>query len=154
MLLEVVLKVSKFGQVGLDDLRCRDSGPELDNPGEVLFENLVVLRGLLQCGKLGLKLDYGGLHLGLALVVRIFRLGLEFFKAGLCLLEILLLKLRLRDSLIAQVCAGAGLIEEVDSLVGKESVGYVAFGEDDSPVDKIVGYLNSVEVLIVALYTL
>ena len=52
---------------------------------------------------------------------------------------------------LAQFHAGAGLVDEVDGLVGEEAIGDVAVGMGDGEVDGLVGVADGVELLVAVL---
>ena len=52
---------------------------------------------------------------------------------------------------LAQLDAGAGLVDQVDGLVGQEAVGDVAVGVGDGEVDGFVGVADGVELLVAVL---
>ena len=148
---ERLFEVREFPDIGLDDLGGRDAGPELDDLAEVRLGDLVVFRGFLQRGKLGLLGHDLRLDLRLFLVIGILGLRFERFEVGLQVGEVALRDLRFRDGLVAQVRGGAGLIEEVDRLVGQEPVGDIPLGQHDGLVDQGVRDLHAVVVFVVFL---
>ena len=143
----------------LADLAGGDLRPQLDDAGDVvhrqlgraeLFELLEltlnphlltaqlrdagIARVKLLLGQLLAFFGLGG-HERLALEGDVFEVAFELHPAV--------------DVLIVQVHVGAGLVDEVDGLIGQEAVGDVPLGEHDGLAQDALGDLHAVEALVV-----
>ena len=143
-LVELVLHAEELCGLLLGELVDRDAGPDRQHLGDGLLVDLVE------------QVDAGGLDLGLLGVLLVEELLLLVAQAA-GLLEVLLLDgllLRLLTTLGELVLellevgrglhaldaqAGAGLVDEVDGLVGQVAVGDVAVGEVGRGHERLVG---------------
>ena len=153
-LVEFLLHADQFLGLGLGQFEDRDAGPHRDDVGDLLFADFRPV-AVLALGPLVFELALAGrqLALGVAQVGGFLEL-LGFDRA-------LLLAPRGLDFLLEVAVHGrgahrldphprAGLVDQVDRLVGQEAVGDVAVGELGGGVQRVVGDRHPV-VLFVAL---
>ena len=130
--------------LGLLDLHGRHTGPQLNDLGHVVHRDFNFSHFQLQGGELFALLRQIGLDLGQRLVVDggvlavlrlgVFQLVLAGFQVGHGALRLD----QFGDFGVAQVAAGAGLVQQVNGLVGQETVGDVPLGQlDDARHDGI-----------------
>ena len=153
-LVELVLHAHQLLGLGLGQLEDGDAGPHRDDVGDLLLADLRALAALarvplvlelallvrelaLLVAQVGGLLELLGLDRGLLLAPRRLDLLLEVAVDG-----------RLRHRLDAH--PRGGLVDQVDRLVGQEAVGDVAVGELGGGLERLVGDLDPV-VLLVAL---
>ena len=153
-LVQLVLHADELLRFGLGELEDRDAGPHRDDVGDLLLADLralatlargpLVLELLLLVGEAALLvaqvgglLELLGVDRGLLLAPRRLDLLLEIAVHG-----------RLRHRLDAH--PRGGLVDQVDGLVRQEAVGDVAVGELGGGLERLVGDLHAV-VLLVAL---
>ena len=153
-LVQLVLHADELLGLGLGELEDRDAGPHRDDVGDLLLADLrplaalargpLVLELLLLVGEAALLVAQVG---GLLELLGVDR-GLLLAPRGLDLLLEIAVDGRLRHRLDAH--PGGGLVDQVDGLVRQEAVGDVAVGELGGGLERLVGDLHAV-VLLVAL---
>ena len=146
------------------DARGRDLRPELDDAREVIRRELRAALGA-QGVELGLQLHLAAAQLGDALVAAV-ELLLVMLAAGLrrrggqqlalarVVADLLFDLVRADEVGIFQVHVRAGLVDEVDGLVGQEAVGDIALAEHDGEAAHVVRDDDAVEVLVIAAHAL
>ena len=151
-LVQLVLHPQELLGLGLGQLEDGDPGPHRDDVGDLLLADLGALAALA-IGPLVLELPLavGQLALGVAQVGRLLELlGLDRGLLGAPGLLDLLLEVsvdrRLRHRLDPH--PRSRLVDQVDRLVGQETVGDVAVGELGGGAQGIVGQLHVVVVLV------
>jgi hypothetical protein len=142
-LVQLVLHAEELLRLLLGELVHRDAGPHREHLGDGLFVDLVeqVDAGVLDLALLGLLLGQEVLlgvaeAAGLLEVLLLDGLLLGLDDASELVLEVLVVGRRLH-ALDAQ--AAAGLVDEVDRLVGQEPVGDVAVGQVGRGHERLVG---------------
>ena len=124
--LEALVKLAQTAELVFTDTRGGNLRPELDHAGEVVHRELrVTLRA--ERVKLGLRLDGKALELGQTLKVGFF-CALQQFALFVVILDLAAQLHAAVDVLVVQVQIRACLVDEVDGLVGQETVGDVALG--------------------------
>ena len=131
------------------DLAGRDLGPELDDAGQIV-DGEDGLRQLLELCDLGIELQIAAAQLRHAGVVVLRLLGVLGQHAELEIVIGVLLaeRFKLAEILVFEVDVRAGLVDEVDGLVGQEAVGDIALrkehglpgdlGRDDDAVEGLI----------------
>jgi len=152
---QFVLDVEQLVRLSLRDPNERDPGDVGDDLLDVLLVDHVlldlegVLPALLHLLDLGLELADGVADRGCLLVV------LRIDEGDLLVREPLDLHLELRELLGAHAVRdpllGAGLVDEVDRLVGQEALGDVAAREHRRLLDGLVGVAHVVVILVLGL---
>ena len=159
MLLEAVVQIGKALQLIGADRGCRDLGPELDDPGEVIHA-----QGghgfCLQLPKLGLALHLTASERGDACVTLVEQLicqrlavgGIGAHEGLTLKADVLQITLDLRlaaDVGVLEVYIGTGLVDEVDGLIRQKAVGDVAFAQKYRLAAHLVADGHTMVVLIV-----
>ena len=150
-LFQLAFQIEELCELALLHLHGGDAGPQLHHLGHVLHLHLDAARLQLKLGQLFPQLGHLGLELGQALVVRaVLRLLLgQFFRLqrGQRLLGLG----QFADLGVAQVAAGAGLVQKVDGLVRQKAVGDVPLGEVHRRRHDLGGDLHAVVGLVILL---
>ena len=124
--LEALVKLAQTAELVFTDSRGGNLRPELDYAGEVVHRELrVTLRAELV--ELGLCLDGKALELSQPLEVGFF-CALQKLALLVVILDLAAQLHAAVDVLVVQVQIRACLVDEVDGLVGQETVGDVALG--------------------------
>ena len=111
-------KICKPLQIAFNDLACGNTGPKLNNLGNVLLFNGIV-GGFF--GKLLLfvfTLDNLRLDVCNSFVINVLGLSVKLLFVKLQIFQLLLVKLIIAYGLVSEVCAGAGLVKQVNGLIG------------------------------------
>ena len=145
--LEALVKLAQTAKLVFTDSRGGNLRPELDYAGEVVHRELrVTLRAELV--ELGLRLDGKALELGQTLKVGFF-CALQKLALLVVILDLAVQLHAAVDVLVVQVQIRACLVDEVDGLVGQESVGDVALGQQHRLTQNALGNFDTVELLVV-----
>ena len=146
------------------DARGRDLRPELDDAREVIRRELRAALGA-QGVELGLQLHLAAAQLGDAriaavelllvrLVAGLRRRGGQQLALARVVADLLFDLVRADEVGIFQVHVRAGLVDEIDGLVGQETVGDIALAEHDGQTAHSVRDDDAVEVLVIAAHAL
>ena len=151
-LVELLLHPHQLGRLGLGQLEHRDPGPHRDDVGDLLLADrraLGRLAGLPLLGQLALALGQPAL---LVAQVRglLELLGLDRLLLGAPGLLDLVLELAVhrRGGHRLDPHPRRGLVDQVDRLVGQEAVGDVAVGQLGGGLERLVGDVHLVVLLI------
>ena len=151
-LVELVLHPHQLRGLGLGQLEHRDPGPHRDDVGDLLLADrraLGRLAGLPLVGQLALALRQAALLVaqvrGLLELLRLDRLLLGAPR----LLDLVLeLAVHGRRGHRLDPHPGRGLVDQVDRLVGQEAVGDVAVGQLGGRLQRLVGDVDLVVLLV------
>src|SRR3954470_17902017 len=151
-LVQLVLHAHELLRLGLGELEHGDAGPHRDDVGDLLLADrgtLAALAGLPGVLELALAVR----ELALRVPQRCGLLELLRLERGLLLaprrLDLLLeLPVHGRGGHRLDAHARRGLVDQVDRLVGQEAVGDVAVGELGRGVQRLVGDLDAVVLLV------
>ena len=149
---EHVLQVGQLGQLVFLHPGSGDAGPQLDDIGQVLLLHrgegplaLQLVQALLQGGD-------AVVGLGQLLVVHHAAGGvLQVLLVVFLLAQGQLLGVVLLQLFVAQGGAGAGLVQQVDGLVGQVAVVDVPLRQHHHPPGDVLAYGDPVEALVIAL---
>ena len=153
LFLELCFEVCQLGVLGLLDFHRRDPRPQLNDLGHIVHGHPDLTGSGLLGGQLAFQLGNAGLALGHLLIVDgLIDIGVGHI--GFFLLEGVQLFLGLQilgDDRVGQIAAGAGLVQQVDGLIGQVAVGDVPFAQGDGCAQHIGGHLHMVVLLVVVL---
>ena len=146
--MEILFQVRYPAQLGLLNFAGRDSGPQLDDLRQMLLLHRPLQGGRGDFGNLLLELGGLGFLLRQALIVHgvrprdIFNL---VFQGSVFRHQAIVL----RQLLVFQAGAGAGLVHQVDGLIRQEPVVDVPLRQGDGAPDNFIAHLHPVEGLVI-----
>ena len=150
VLFQMVLQVPELLILLGLNLGSGDLGPQLDDPGKIVHVQ-PGLRLRFQVGDFfpkltGLRLQ--GCDPGIV-VLRLLCLLREHLQFQLHVRKVFGHRLQTVDYGVAQVLIGAGFIQQIDGLIGKESVRDITFRKQDRLARDFRGNLNAMIILII-----
>ena len=159
VLLQPILQLVEAAELGFFNLTGGDFRPHLDDAGDVVHsqlggaESAEVVQLCLGAHFTGAKLGDAGIAGVQLLLCVLLAVGGGSGHQGLTLEgEILHLTLQLHaavDGLVVEVAVGTGLVNEVDGLIGEETVGNIPLGQQYRLPQDAIGDGHTVELLIV-----
>ena len=121
LFLELCFEVCQLGVLGLLDFHRRDPRPQLNDLGHIVHGHPDLTGSGLLGGQLAFQLGNAGLALGHLLIVDgLIDIGVG--QIGFFLLEGIQLFPGLQilgDDRVGQIAAGAGLVQQIDGLIGE-----------------------------------
>ena len=136
-------------QLGFPDFGGRNTGPEFDDPREIVKRHRTVQHLRFQFLEFPLDREDLPAQVGDRLIIGCIHLCLEILNPRLELLQPLGHLIISGKLLVAQHCARAGFIQKVDRLVGQIPVGDIPFGEHDRPTGDLFADRYPVVLLVV-----
>ena len=148
------LQTGQFLNIPLLDFCSRDPCPHGDGAGNIRLQYLIVLSLFLQSRQLFVNGHHFGFQFGDQLIVDLLVLLCGFRQIFNILLQIPFFAfqdLRLADSRVAQIGAGATFIQQVNGFIRQVTVCYIPLAHQHRFINQGVGNLHLVVLLVVAL---